>query len=293
MKSSLFSWVQRMLLLPVLLWIATGCAAQRPNHVFVISFDGGKPAVMRESKMPVLNQVVQEGAYSWEAQTILPSITLVSHTSMLTGVSPAKHGVTWNEWEPQRGVLTIPSVFTQARDKGYKTAIFAGKEKFRHLNATGKVDHFEIPAYEAKTVAAAAARYIEQEKPGMCFIHFADSDGAGHKFGWGTPEQKQAFADEDAALGVVLNSIRRAGIAGSSVVILSADHGGIGKTHGGPSPEEMTIPWIAWGAGVKKNFHITQPITTFDTAATALWILNIPIPANWDGKPVKSAFNFQ
>ena len=73
---------------------------------------------------------------------------------------------------------------------------------------------------------------------------------------------------------------------------MSADHGGHNKTHGTKSPEDMTIPWIVWGEGVKPGFKITAPVTTCDTAATALWLLDVPLPSNLDGKPVTSAFTF-
>jgi hypothetical protein len=53
----------------------------------------------------------------------------------------------------------------------------------------------------------------------------------------------------------------------------------------------MTIPWIAWGAGVRPGYEITAPVTTDDTAATALWLLDVPIPASFDGKPVETAFS--
>jgi arylsulfatase A-like enzyme len=52
----------------------------------------------------------------------------------------------------------------------------------------------------------------------------------------------------------------------------------------------MLIPWVAWGKSVKKGFKITAPVTTYDTAATALWLLDVPLPAEFDGKPVVSAF---
>jgi arylsulfatase A-like enzyme len=52
----------------------------------------------------------------------------------------------------------------------------------------------------------------------------------------------------------------------------------------------MTIPWIAWGTGVKPG-RIETPIRTFDTAATTLWLLGVEVPANWAGRPVESAFN--
>jgi arylsulfatase A-like enzyme len=74
------------------------------------------------------------------------------------------------------------------------------------------------------------------------------------------------------------------------VIILSADHGGHDKTHGSTSLEDMHIPWIVWGKGVRKDYTITKRVSTCDTAATALWLLGIPLPEDLDGKPVTSAF---
>src|SRR5580693_2061824 len=82
-------------------------AAPRAEHVFIISIDGGKPAVIAQSDMPVLKQLVAEGAHTWVADTTYPSITLPSHTSMLTGVGPDKHRVLWNEWIPSNGLVKV------------------------------------------------------------------------------------------------------------------------------------------------------------------------------------------
>jgi predicted AlkP superfamily pyrophosphatase or phosphodiesterase len=286
-------------------------AAPRAEHVFIISMDGGSPAVIRQSKMPVLQRLVKQGACTWSAQTIRPSITLPSHTSMLTGVRMEKHGITWNSWKPTSGFVGVPTVFTAAKQSGFSTAMFVGKEKFRHLLQPGTVDEFcfnraasqvvsksESGGSEmkqenntfARAVAANAADYIIQHKPNLCFIHFTDPDGIGHKFGWGSPEQIKAFADVDAALGVIVTAIRKAGIAKRSVILISADHGGHDKTHGQDIPEDMTIPWIAWGKGVKKGFEISAPVNTCDTAATALWLLDLQPASPLDGAVVNSAF---
>ena len=286
-------------------------AAPRAEHVFIISLDGGKPAAIEQSRMPALERLVAEGAHTWTANTISPSTTLPAHTSMLTGVGPDKHHILWNGWVPARGVVGVPTVFSAARQAGFSTAMFVGKEKFRHLLRTNSVDEFNYGRAAAvdvvksdsggaeekhegtvlaDKVAAQAAAYIAQHKPNLCFIHFADPDAAGHKYGWGSPQQLEAFARTDAALDVVVQAIRRAGIADETVVIVSADHGGHGRIHGTKNPEDMHIPWIAWGRGVKRGFNITAPVTTYDTAATALWLLNVPCPPDLDGAPVTSAF---
>ncbi len=269
-------------------------AAPRVNHVFIISIDGGKPAVLLESKMPTLFSLARKGAFTWDAQTIKPSITLVSHTSMLTGVDPAKHHILWNGYDPSKGVVQVPTVFSLAKkaDPKLQTSMIFGKEKFIHLTIPGSLDTFALGSYQSLQEADIAAAMIRTNKPNLCFIHFAAGDGAGHGHGWGSPEQIAAFADVDKGLKTIMTAIRKAGFEKDSVVIISADHGGHDKTHGTDSPEDMTIPWVAYGKGVRAGFQIATPVTTYDTAATALWLLDVPIPKDFDGKPVKNAFEF-
>ena len=287
-------------------------AAPTAEHVFIISIDGGKPAAINQSDMPMLQKLAAEGACTWTAQTIYPSITLPSHTSMLTGVAPEKHRILWNTWKPKAGVVQVPTIFADARQQGLSTAMFVGKEKFRHLLQPGTVDEFDFDRAQgneiltsvvgqptptksdtvpAQIVARHAASYILRQKPALCFIHFTDPDDAGHRYGWGSPQQLRALADVDAALGNVLEAIERAGIVRESVLIITADHGGHAKTHGSRMPEDLNIPWIAWGSNVKRKYAIREPVVTYDTAATALWLLDIPCPASYDGKPVTSAFS--
>ncbi|WP_395742083.1 alkaline phosphatase family protein [Prosthecobacter sp.] len=284
-------------------------AAPRAEHVFIISIDGGKPAVIAESEAPVLKKIAAEGAVSWQASTIFPSITLPSHTSMLTGVGPDKHQILWNAFTPIKGPVKVPTVFSllKAADAMAVTGMFVGKMKFRHLWLKDSVDVFDFggpqsdapvagsPEIEkdkkpSQTVAKQAAAWIKGKKPRLAFIHFPDVDTAGHKDGWGSPQQKEALKATDQALEQVWQAIKDAGIADSSVMIISADHGGHDKTHGLNIPDDMLIPWVVWGKGVKKNFTITPPVTTYDTAATALWLLDVPVPPEFDGKPVTSAF---
>ncbi len=303
---------RHILLASLALLASTLAAAPRADHVFIISIDGGKPAVIHETEMPNIKRLAAEGAVTWVANTIVPPKTLPSHTSMLTGLGPDKHQVLWNDWMPLKrvgdNVQTIFSL-TKHADPASITALFAGKVKFRHLWLKDSLDVFDFggaldpsaplsaPAAEiekkivpAQTVAKNAAAYITEKKPRLCFIHFPDADSAGHKSGWGSPEQKEAFRVCDQALGQITRAIDTAGIAASSVIIVTADHGGTNKNHKDDTPSDRNIPWIAWGAGVKKATAITRPIMTWDTAATALWLLDVPLPIELDGKPVTEAF---
>jgi len=274
--------------------------ARRANHVFIISFDQGNSELIQRSAMPAFSSMVAEGAHTWNAYTIVPSLTLPSHTSMLTGVGPQAHQILWNDYEPAKGVVKVPTIFSLAKERGLVTAMFVGKEKFKHLILPGSVDTFVWPQPEddAKSVAKAFAEQVGKLKPNLCFIHFRDPDTAGHAHGANSPEKMQALADSDAALKTIKEAIAAADLT-NSVIILTADHGShditdkngkVSGTHGSADTADVVIPWVAWGKGVKKNFTVTAAVVQYDTAATALWLLDVPLPESFWGRPVTSAF---
>lgn len=268
--------------------------------------------MLLKSRMPFLQKLAKEGAHTWWAQTINPPLTLPAHTSMLTGVGPEKHLVNWNDWRPTNGVVRTPTIFAAARRAGFSTAMVVAKEKFRHLLQPNTVDFFDYDSanstiilksdtgdsvkrkegtVRAAVVASNAAVCILKQRPNLCFIHFTDADTFGHEFGWGSPEQLTALPDIDAGLKVIVAAIRKAGIISKSVIIISADHGGHDKGHSKGIPDDMRIPWIAWGKGVKKRFEITQAVYTCDTAATALWLLDVAPITPIEGRALSTAWS--
>jgi bisphosphoglycerate-independent phosphoglycerate mutase (AlkP superfamily) len=215
----------------------------------------------------------------------------------------------WNEFDPAQGLLKVPTIFKIARDHGLVTAIIAAKTKFKTLDLPHSLDAFVIPeSPKADRIAAAFVAAVGKLKPNLCFIHFADPDTAGHNFGVNSPEKFQALAECDHALKTILDAIAAAGLTDSSVVIITADHGGHDRTpvenadrkahgepfqpgtHGSAESCDVVIPWIAWGQNVKTDYTITAPVVTYDTSATALWLLGIPVPEDFWGHPVTSAF---
>jgi|DewCreStandDraft_2_1066082.scaffolds.fasta_scaffold00009_212 predicted AlkP superfamily pyrophosphatase or phosphodiesterase len=298
-------------LLGVLAAAFCAAAAPRVEHVVIISMDGAAPWVIRDTSMPTLQQLAREGAVSWEAETIRPSVTLPSHTSMLTGVTPGRHKITWNDWRPTNGVVRVPTIFAAAKKAGLSTAMFVGKIKFHHLLQPGTVDHFDFAgnassheaaceednAYSdrdrknrARAVAARAADYLRRRQPNLCFVHLADPDVIGHQYGWGSPEQRRSLQEVDAALGTILKGLRQAGLRSRTVVLVTADHGGHEKGHSKGTPADVQIPWLAWGRDVRSGTQLNIPINTCDTAATALWLLDVTPLEPLDGRPVKAAF---
>jgi predicted AlkP superfamily pyrophosphatase or phosphodiesterase len=273
----------------------------RVKHVFIISYDQGNPSLMQRTELPAFHLMAAAGARTWEAYTIVPSITLPSHVSMLTGVGIQKHQITWNDHQPAKGHVQVPTIFSLAKERGLKTAMFVGKEKLQTLEIPGTIDIlvWPQPKDDAKSVAQAFAAEFGKTKPNLTFLHFRDPDTVGHATGAYSPEKIQALKDCDEALQTIKDAVAAAGVLDDSVFILTADHGAHdtknreGKTvgtHGDSRPEDVLIPWVVWGKGVKKNFDVTAAVVQYDTAATALWLLKVPLPEHFWGRPVTSAF---
>lgn len=260
------------------------------KHVVIISIDGLRPDAIEQTDTPTLDALQAQGAYQPAAQAVLPSVTLVNHASMLSGLSPAKHGIYWNSNQPDLGKIKGPTLFSVAHEAGLSSTMVVGKPKLEHLVLPGSVDNFVYAGFTDRQVVIEAMDVIRERMPDLLFIHLPDVDSAGHSVGWMSPGQLLAVSLTDRLIGEVIAALEAQGYLADTLLIISADHGGSGFRHGSDSPEDMTIPWLAVGPGVPAGVTLTSPIVTYDTAATALYALRIPIPAEWDGQPVTEIF---
>jgi len=209
---------------------------------------------------------------------------------MLCGSSPDVHGVNWNSYEPDRGYVPLPTLFSVAHEAGLGTAMFVGKVKLEHIAVPGTVDVFEFVIGGDNRVAGLASEYLRQVAPDVLFVHLPDVDTAGHVHGWFSSAQLDFVTQADQAVGELLGVLGELGRYESTLIIVTADHGGTGTSHGGSNPESMTIPWIVAGPGVRVDYEIGGDVRVYDTAATAVWALGLPLPSIWEGKPVVEAF---
>jgi predicted AlkP superfamily pyrophosphatase or phosphodiesterase len=268
------------------------------DHVVIISVDGLRPDAIDVFAAPTLKRLMREGSYAPDAQTVLPSTTLPSHTSMLTGVDPSVHGITWNTDETgERGYVRVPTVFALARAAGFRTAAFFGKSKLNHVHSPATLDY--VHAFDSwlpwrrsgERTARLVEEHLERARPNVLFVHLVEVDYAGHLFGWMGRLYGSAVREADAAVAHLLTHADAHFGRGQYTVIVTADHGGHGRTHGTALAEDTTIPWIAWGEGVRAGTRLPFGIRTTDTAATVLWLLGVAVPPQWTGHPVMQAFD--
>jgi len=254
--------------------------APPPRTVVLISVDGLAPWVLAGTETPRLDALAAAGVSAVRAETVVPSRTLPSHTSMLSGLPPARHGVDWNDWRPGRKI-EVRTVFTECRHAGLRCGLFAGKRKFAHF----AVDESGVEQYayapNAEAVLDRAFAYLEARHPHFVMIHLAEVDSAGHWWRWGSGRQRTQIRRIDEDLGRFLDEVRER-YAGRLSVIVTADHGGHGWRHGSASERDVRIPWIAWGDGVPAGGQLAL-VRTVDTAPTILGLLGLTAPRGWLG----------
>ena len=265
------------------------------QNVVLVSIDGLRPDAIERFAAPTLQRLIREGSYSLTARTTLPSKTLPSHASMLSGEPPDQHGVLWNNvTSAEKDIVDFPTIFSLARAHGYRTAAFFSKAKFTPLQRPGTLDYSQAPGgwwgrWSSERTVSDIVAHLGTAKPNVLFVHLTDPDRAGHSSGWMSEAYGRAVQASDEALRVLMSAADTAYGKGNYSVIVTADHGGHDYSHGTDDARDVTIPWIAWGRGVNAGL-LSAPVETMDTAATVLWMLGVQPPQGWDGSPIVDAF---
>ncbi len=274
-------------------------AVRHVSRVLLVSVDGLRPDVLLRGQAPVMRGLMARGAYSMWARTTAVAVTLPSHVSMLTGLTPPHHGIVWNSDMPLAHPVypSRPTLMKLAHLAGHTTAMASGKPKFHALAEPGTCDLCYVPADSTMpdaVVADTAVAWIRRAAPQVLFVHLPGVDTAGHARGWGTPEQSRALAEADRALGRVLEALRARGVLDSTLVLVTSDHGGAGRSHGPDDPRSRTIPWILAGPGVRADVDLDTDadveIHTEDSFATLVAALGLDPGAPIDGHPVVAAY---
>lgn len=269
------------------------------RHVVIIGVDGLSGLGVEGADAPVMQGLMSHGAFTLRARAQLPTSSSTNWKAMISGAATEVHGVTSNDWErtdhsiqpmDQGPEGTYPTIFSRLRLQRPDATIAAVFHwgGFARLGEAAACD-----VYEHRTTAEAttdrAVEVIRQFRPTLMFVHLDHVDGAGHGSGWHTPAYFAAVEQADAMIGRILAALDQAGMRESTLVILTSDHGGIGRSHGGESMVELEIPWIVAGPGIASGRRLTAPVLTADTAATAAAALGITLAPSATGRAVLAA----
>jgi predicted AlkP superfamily pyrophosphatase or phosphodiesterase len=317
--------MRRLLLCALLIVIAPSAQAAQATHAIIISFDGLRPdaiTALGPKAAPHFYDVMKTGSYTFNARTDPDwTVTMPNHTGMLTGrgvEGPQGHNYTDNQSadlsiHEHKGSY-VASVFDVAKEHHLSTGFFVSKLKFRvFVNSYGqKIDMVSITDQDDGATLKHFLDQAHQNLPNLTFIHFSDPDHTGHHHGWSVDQGSpylQAVAKLDGYLGRIVELIRNdPKLADSTVILMTADHGGAGMNHSDiRRTEDFRVPLIIWGKGVATGVDLytinmgirqdpgnlqvpynapAQPIRNSDVGNAALNVLGLPlIPGSTIGNP--------
>jgi len=293
--------MKKILTVCVLLTLCLELNAQikKVKHVILIGCDGFGAYAVPDAKMPNLKKLMETGSFSLKARCVLPSSSAVNWASMLMGAGPTEHGYTeWDSKVPEipSAVTTkygiFPTIFSVIREQkpNAKTAAIYSWGGIGPLLEKDAIDIFVPGKGKDDFCADTAAVIIKRDKPLFTFVHLSQPDGAGHNIGHRTPAYYAELERVDARIGKIVKAVKDAGIEDNTVIIVTADHGGTGLGHGGKTTDEIFIPWVINGKGIKQNHEITNVIMTYDTGATIARLLGLKMPQSWRGIAVADSF---
>jgi len=262
------------------------------EHAVLVSVDGLRSdalLALQPQALPAFTRLLG-GASTLNARCDPDySVTLPNHTSMLTGrpvLGPAGHGWVQNEEAEEDATLHkhkgeyLVSLFDVVHDRGWRTALLAGKPKFSLYDQSydaqdgapdtiapddgrDKLDRF-VFSEKTEEIGDGVVRELgDGARKTVVFVHFAIPDLVAHASGWDlTPDSKylKAVLRVDAELGKILAAIdAQPRLAGHTAIVLTTDHGGgapFRSHHMNQMWVDYIIPFVVWtGDGHKAELY--------------------------------------
>ncbi|MCW8984337.1 MAG: sulfatase-like hydrolase/transferase [Thermoanaerobaculales bacterium] len=260
---------------------------------------------------PTLDSLAAAGVLFEQALATAP-ITLPSHTSMLTGMSPLQHGVRNN------GMFTLPESVETLADtlsaEGYDTAAFVSASVLARRYGLGRsFDHYDddlsqgrhhgqrmVPERPGDVTLAAALEWFEsraENTPFFCWFHLYDP----HQAYDPPPEYRRRFANDpytaeiafaDAVVGQLLAYLEEHHLLTDTIISVVGDHGeGLGE-HGEAThaillhQATLRVPWILTGPRLPNGVRISTPVGGADVAPTLATLVGVrpPNAGSGDGR---------
>jgi len=275
-----------------------------PEHLVFIGLDGMSSISFENGEMPFLKSLMEQGSYTVKKRSVLPSSSAVNWASMFMGSAPELHGYTdWGSQVPElpsRVILKngiFPTFFQLYRDKYPEAEMgaFYEWEGIKYLIDTLAFSVYAKPDFgepcDRVSLTKVACDYLTEKQPALATIIFDCPDHQGHADGWCSEPYMQTLTHLDSCIQQIYKTVEAAGYLEKTIFVITADHGGIDKDHGGKTMDEMETPIIILGPGIKKNCCFDEiSMMQYDVAATMAAFYGIEQPQVWTGRPVTAIF---
>lgn len=252
------------------------------KHVVLVGIDGAGN-FYRSTDTPNIRKMLEEGAGTDMCLTSFPTDSAQCWGSMLIGVYPEKHEMTNGTIDdtPYSHRDKYPTIYKMIRDAMPESKIgsFSNWSPINTSIADAGIGITKSTGQD-DILTVRICDYIKAEKPEFLFVQFDSIDGAGHTYGYNTERYLKELNVVDGYLGKIIQAVNDAGIAEDTLMISTADHGGIGCGHGGGSDEEKYVFLAVTGKTVNKGAKIKAEVK--DIPAIIAHAFGIPDDPAWD-----------
>lgn len=280
----------------------SNAAKWKAKHVVMIGLDGWGAYSVEKANMPNVKKLMADGSYTLKKRSVLPSSSAVNWASMYMGAGPELHGYTdWGSQTPDLPSRVVdedgifPTVFGLLHRAAPKAEIgciyeWGGIRYVVDTLALNYEKHVTEASKEPQATVRYAVDYIKKAKPTLVNIVWDEPDHVGHADGHDTPAYYAKLAELDGYIGQVIEAVKEAGMLDETIFIVTADHGGIEKGHGGKTMQEMETAFIISGKGIKKGYNFEESMMQFDVASTIAYMFGLKQPQVWIGRPMVQVF---
>lgn len=217
----------------------------------IICLDGCAPDYLAGSETPNLDAVAREGFHTI-GEAVVPTVTNVNNTSIITASFPETHGITTNYLlDPVSGqecymesadYLLTRTAFRHLADRGQKTCLLTAKDKLKSLIRDGAAiaESAERPsAWLIERIGAAPGIYtievnhwllraardiLQHHHPD--FLYVSTTDYVTHTHPPGSDQARWNIREIDRLIGDIINT------ATDLEMVVTADHGMNAKSRG-------------------------------------------------------------
>ena len=251
------------------------------KKVILVSVDGMRPDGAMQCGNDFIKFLMENGTYTLDAKTVMPSITLPCHLSLFNSVAPDRHGTLTNDYVIP--VRPVTGLFRSISNAGGKCAMFYGWDPIKNVAEISslKYSHY-INAYEDEHVdgllTEQALNVIERYKPDFVFLYLVDTDDhGGHGCGWMTQKYLDCISYAFDCIKKVYDKY-----GDEYDILITADHGGHDRGHGLDIPEDTTIPMFFIGENFEKGKEL-HGVSILDLAPTITKIMGAIPDREWEG----------
>jgi len=300
----------------VLTFLATGLAAlaalclpvqaAAKHKLLVISVDGMDWRYLRDAdtlglKLPNIRKLLARSQVADGVTGVWPTVTWPSHTTMLTGVPPFRHGILANASGPlditqsywSASKIKVPTLTQCVRASGLTTAAVnwpvtvnaelnwnlpeAYAKRNGDSSDLASVDRYGTPGLVAeitrsrpsfgyrwlddRTRTLATIYLLQNKQPDLMLLHLAELDSEAHEEGPFTPSANAVAERSDELIGDILKALPK----GYDVALVS-DHGFESIDH------VANLKTMAAAAGITGELQIAAGLVRTNDAKVADWL---------------------